>query len=85
MGGIAGIKYFERPSNIDDPQLIERMLESMKHRAPYFRTQAPDHSGCYGAMHLASKNNDVMAYNAIKDILVIVDGTIFNIFDKVIN
>ena len=79
MGGIAGIRYFVDSQKFDAQELLEAMLETIQHRAPYSQMHNSHEGISFGVRyHHLEKLSGAMVYDKARDILAIVDGTILN-------
>lgn len=78
MGGIAGIQYLEFSLNMDKQMLVQRMLDTMKHRAPHCHVEVVEQGITLGVRYHQQKNSSrVIACDDTRNLWVILDGELF--------
>ena len=76
MGGIVGIRYASDES--DEKLLVEKMLQSISHRAKHCLVDNSLDSVCFGARYHGRENqSQSVAHDKLRDVLVVIDGDIF--------
>ncbi|MBU4445028.1 hypothetical protein KJ656_08115, partial [bacterium] len=79
MGGIAGIQYLESSLNMDKQMLVQKMLDTVKHRAPHCHVEAVEQGITLGVRyHQQEDRSRVMAHDGSRDLWVILDGEVFH-------
>jgi len=82
MGAIAGIQYLNDFSKTDVKESMQNMLEAMMHRAPEYKTGNINPQGSYGVRyHPFAASSNSIAFDNAKNLLVIMDGEIFNVIE----
>jgi len=78
MGGITGIQYFKNSLKFDQQKVLEQMLETISHRAPYYMINHSFESVSFGVRHHQLNDlSQALAYDVEKGVLLIMDGDIF--------
>jgi asparagine synthase (glutamine-hydrolysing) len=79
MGAIAGVQYFNESPNTGSDKLVEQMLATMQHRAPYHHVHQTSRASSFGIRyHQMTEKARVLAHDPDEKIFVILDGEIFN-------